>query len=62
MSDEKFKKFMSSFYNQLSQDNWGDIDPLYFNPEYIKNKSSSNETLEARLIHNYVRTALEEIE
>ena len=47
------KEFLTSFYNDLTNDSWGWIDPEYFNPD--------NMDEEAPDIHNYVKKALNKI-
>ena len=65
MTEQKLKIFLWHFYNQLEQDNWGDIDPEYFNPEIVDEelRTDSSEFLqEGKLIQKYINKALKEIE
>ncbi len=57
--DEKVKKFLTKFYEQLKDDCWGDIDPEYFNPDFVDDKEYPTNQLtetDAMLIQKYVKT------
>lgn len=62
MTEQKLKIFLWHFYNQLKQDNWGDIDPECFNPEYVDDEDETIADEDTKAIQKYINIALKEIE
>lgn len=53
MNDQKLRQFLYHFHKHLEENNWGYIDPAYFDPEWV-----GGDDEEANEIHKYLTDAL----